>query len=67
MPSIANVFQAETTRLARKVVREECAPLKSAASAHRAEVAGLKRQIQALQIAVMFNRRIAGLRSKTSR
>lgn len=48
MPNIASVLKEEIARIARKEVRGETASLKKAASSHRAEIAALKRRIQAL-------------------
>jgi DNA-binding transcriptional regulator YiaG len=52
MPNIANVFKAEITRLARKEVRDGGDGLKKTVVAHRAEIAGLKRRVQALEALV---------------
>ena len=52
MPNIANVFKAEITRLARKEVRDSGDGLKKAVAAHRSELAGLKRRVQALEALV---------------
>ncbi len=52
MPNIANVFKAEITRLTRKEIRKESAAHKKAATAHRAEIAALKRRVATLEAAV---------------
>jgi len=52
MPNIASVFKAEITRLARKEVRENSDGLKKSTATHRAEIASLKRRIQALEAVV---------------
>jgi len=52
MPNIANVLKAEITRLSRKELRESSDALKKAVAAHRAEIAGLKRRLQALEATV---------------
>ena len=52
MPNIATVFKAEIARLARKELRENSEGLKKAVAAHRAEIASLKRRIQALEAMV---------------
>jgi len=52
MPNIANVFKAEITRLARKEVRDGGDGLRKTVVAHRAEIAGLKRRVQALEALV---------------
>ena len=49
MPNIASVLKSEISRVARKEVRGETMALKKAASAHRAEIAALKRRLQALE------------------
>jgi DNA-binding transcriptional regulator YiaG len=49
MPNIATALKAEITRLARKEVNSQVAGLKKAASAHRAEIASLKRRIVAIE------------------
>ena len=49
MPNIASILKSEIARVARKEVRAETASLKKAASAHRADIAELKRRIQALE------------------
>jgi DNA-binding transcriptional regulator YiaG len=52
MPSIATVLKAEISRVARKEVRGELVGLKKSAGAHRAEIAALKRRVQALESAL---------------
>ena len=52
MPNIATVFKAEIARLARKEVRADSDSLKKAVAAQRAEIASLKRRIQALEAMV---------------
>lgn len=49
MPNIASIFKSEITRVARREIRSELLSLKKAASAHRAEIAALKRRVQALE------------------
>lgn len=49
MTNIASLLRAEISRVARKEVRNELQALKKAASAHRAEIAALKRRTQALE------------------
>jgi DNA-binding transcriptional regulator YiaG len=49
MPNIASILKSEISRVARKEVRGETASLKKAATAHRAEIAALKRRTQALE------------------
>ena len=49
MPNIASLFKSEIARVARKEVRGETLGLKKAASTCRAEIAALKRRVQALE------------------
>jgi DNA-binding transcriptional regulator YiaG len=49
MPNLASAFKAEIARIARKEVRAETDALRKASSRYRAELAGLKRSIQALE------------------
>jgi DNA-binding transcriptional regulator YiaG len=44
MPNIASVFKDEISRIARKEVRSEITSLKKASTAHRAEIAALKKR-----------------------
>ena len=44
MPNIASIFKDEITRVARKEIRGEVANLKKAVTAHRSEIAALKRR-----------------------
>jgi DNA-binding transcriptional regulator YiaG len=45
MPNIAVALKAEISRIAKKELKGEIAALKKTASAHRSEIAGLKRQL----------------------
>lgn len=49
MPNLASLLKSEISRLARKEIRQEVAPLKRAATSLRSEVAALKKQVRALQ------------------
>lgn len=49
MSSIAVVLKEEIGRLAKKVVKQAVAPLAAASARHRRDIAGLKRQIAALE------------------
>lgn len=49
MPNIASVLKSEITRIARKEIRAEVEGLKKSVSAHRTEIAALKRRSQALE------------------
>lgn len=52
MPDIASVFKAEITRLARKELRGNGDGLKKTVAAQRADIASLKRRVQALEAMV---------------
>ena len=49
MPNIASVLKSEISRVARKEVRGETMALKKAVGGCRAEIAALKRRVQALE------------------
>ena len=49
MPNIASVLKEEIARVARRELRSESAALKKSATTHRAEIAALKRRMQALE------------------
>lgn len=49
MPNIASIFKAEISRVARKEARAEIETLKKASVAHRASIAELRRQVDALE------------------
>lgn len=49
MPNIASILKAEISRVARKEVRAEIETLKKASFAHRALIAELRRQVNALE------------------
>ncbi|MFH0134017.1 helix-turn-helix domain-containing protein [Variovorax sp. VaC1] len=49
MPNIASILKAEISRVARKEVRAEIETLKKASVAHRASIAELRRQMNALE------------------
>lgn len=49
MPNIASVLKAEITRIARKELRAEIEGLKKASTAHRSEIAALKKRCQSLE------------------
>jgi DNA-binding transcriptional regulator YiaG len=49
MPNIASILKAEISRVARKEVRSEIETLKTASVAHRASIAELRRQVNALE------------------
>lgn len=49
MPNIASILKAEISRVARKEVRAEIETLKKASVVHRASIAELRRQVNALE------------------
>jgi DNA-binding transcriptional regulator YiaG len=49
MPNLAQTLKQEVARIARKEVRDDVAALRKAASAHRSEIAALKRSVRDLQ------------------
>lgn len=49
MPNIASILKSEISRVARKEVRLQTQGLKKAAAAYRADIAALKRGVQALE------------------
>ena len=49
MANIAAVLKSEISRVARKEIRTETEPLKKGVSAHRSDIAALKRRVQALE------------------
>lgn len=65
MPNIASILKAEISRVARKEVRAEIETLRKASVAHRASIAELRRQVNALEKEL---RRVAkvGTRSPTT-
>jgi DNA-binding transcriptional regulator YiaG len=52
MPNLASALKQEITRLARKELRAEVAGLKKMVTAHRSEIAALKRRVQLLERAL---------------
>jgi transcriptional regulator with XRE-family HTH domain len=52
MPNIASILKSEISRVARKEVRAQTQSLKKAAAAYRADIAALKRRVQALEQAL---------------
>ena len=49
MPNLASILKSEIARVARKEVRGETLGLKKAVGTYRAEIAALKRRVQALE------------------
>ena len=49
MPNIGVVLKDEITRLAKKVLKSQVAPLQANSAAHRRHIAAMKRQINALE------------------
>lgn len=58
MPDIAGLLKSEIARLSKKAVRQGLAPLRSASTAHRHQLASLKKQVQALEAEVTRLRRL---------
>lgn len=52
MPNLSALLKAEISRLARKEVRATTASLQKAATAHRSDIAALKRRCQELEKAL---------------
>jgi DNA-binding transcriptional regulator YiaG len=52
MPDIASTLKAEIARLARKEIRTELSSLKKASAQHRAHIAALRREVEALEQAL---------------
>lgn len=59
MPNIAALLKSEITRIARKQVRAETQPLKTAIAPYRSEIAALKRRAQALEQQIKKLSRVA--------
>ena len=59
MPNIASALKAEISRLARKEVRSELVALKKASTQHRAHIATLRREVDALERALKTARKKA--------
>ncbi|MDM0116233.1 helix-turn-helix transcriptional regulator [Variovorax sp. J22R133] len=49
MPNIASILKAEIVRVARKEVRSEIVAIKKASAQHRALIAALRREVEALR------------------
>ena len=52
MPNFASSLKAEVSRLARKELKNEVAALRKTTSAHRSEIAALKRDLKSLLVEV---------------
>lgn len=52
MSSIANALKSEIARVARKELKDEIAAVRKLTTAHRSEIAALKREIKSLQSVV---------------
>ena len=60
MPNIGVVLKAEISRLCRREIRREMAATKRASTAHRSDIAALKRKVAELErSAALLNRRVA--------
>ena len=49
MPNLAAILKSEIARIARKEIRAEVSSLKKSVASHRADLAGLKRHVKALE------------------
>lgn len=52
MPDLSSLLKAEITRLARKELRNEIGPIKKALAGYRSDIAGLKKRLRALELAL---------------
>ena len=59
MPNILSVLKSEISRLARKEAKQVVAPVKKASANYRGLIAGLRKQLDALQSEVAALRRVA--------
>lgn len=66
MPNIASILKSEITRLARKEIRTATSQLQKMSSAHRAEIAALKRRIAELERQVKLGTNGASRRAEVS-
>ena len=66
MPNIASILKAEISRVARKEVRTEIEALRKSSVAHRASIAALRRQVEALEKALRKAVKSAAGRSAAS-
>jgi len=57
MPNIASILKIEISRVARKEVRGEVAPLRKSAGISRTDIAALKRRVQALELELRRSQR----------
>ena len=60
MSSLINSLKSEIARVSRKELKDELQSLRKATTAHRSEIAGLKRQIKALASEIKSSRRATG-------
>jgi len=58
MPNIASALKAEIARIARKELRTDVAPLRTASAHHRSAIAALKRQIADLERRIKRARKV---------
>ena len=59
MPDISSLFKSEIARLSKKTVRQHVEPLRAAATAHRHQLAALKKQVAQLERELAKLRRVA--------
>ena len=57
MPNLMKELKAEIVRLARKVIKREMVPARRLTTAHRALIAGLRRQVDSMQKELLAMRR----------
>jgi DNA-binding transcriptional regulator YiaG len=60
MSNVASVLKTEISRLSKRVVRQHVAPIQSATTANRKQLASLRKQLQELQRQVSALQRAAG-------
>jgi len=59
MPNVATVLKSEISRLSKRVVKQQVAPIQSAATTQRKQLAALRKQVQQLQRQVALLQRAA--------
>ncbi|MFZ2326768.1 MAG: hypothetical protein WAW73_07615 [Rhodoferax sp.] len=59
MSSLINSLKSEIARVARKELKDELLALRKATTAHRSEIAALKRQVKSLAAAFKATTRVA--------
>lgn len=64
MSSLINSLKSEIARVARKELKAELLALRKATTAHRSEIAGLKRQVKSLASALKATARVSKVNSR---